>query len=112
VELRRAGFAARLAEKNIVIGVRIERWIEIDEVHALVRELVAVAEPPQIIAEIKAIHLLGSRGLRWHDGSYRAVRHRVNDPLRRQELLEEISLNRRLRLVIQYLREETGSAAA
>jgi Lon protease-like protein len=36
----------------------------------------------------------------------------VNDPLRRQELLEEISLNRRLRLVIQYLREETGSAAA
>lgn len=36
----------------------------------------------------------------------------VNDPLRRQELLEEFSLNRRLRLVIQYLREETGSAAA
>src|SRR3954447_22965286 len=36
----------------------------------------------------------------------------VNDPLRRQELLEELSLNRRLRLVIQYLREETGSAAA
>jgi Lon protease-like protein len=35
----------------------------------------------------------------------------VNDPLRRQELLEELSLNRRLRLVIQYLREETGSAA-
>jgi Lon protease-like protein len=36
----------------------------------------------------------------------------VNDPLRRQELLAELSLNRRLRLVIQYLREETGSAAA
>jgi Lon protease-like protein len=36
----------------------------------------------------------------------------VNDPLRRQQLLEELSLNRRLRLVIQYLREETGSAAA
>ena len=36
----------------------------------------------------------------------------VNDPLRRQELLEELSINRRLRLVIQYLREETGSAAA
>ena len=36
----------------------------------------------------------------------------VNDPLRRQELLEELSLNRRLRLLIQYLREETGSAAA
>jgi Lon protease-like protein len=36
----------------------------------------------------------------------------VNDPVRRQQLLEELSLNRRLRLVIQYLREETGSAAA
>jgi Lon protease-like protein len=36
----------------------------------------------------------------------------VNDPVRRQELLEELSLNRRLRLLIQFLREETGSAAA
>lgn len=36
----------------------------------------------------------------------------VNDPLRRQQLLEELSVNARLRLVIQYLREETGNAAA
>jgi Lon protease-like protein len=36
----------------------------------------------------------------------------VNDPMRRQQLLEELSVNQRLRLVIQYLREETGSAAA
>jgi Lon protease-like protein len=36
----------------------------------------------------------------------------INDPFRRQQLLEELSLNRRLRLLIQYLREETGSAAA
>jgi Lon protease-like protein len=36
----------------------------------------------------------------------------INDPIRRQQLLEELSLKRRLRLVIQYLREETGSAAA
>ena len=36
----------------------------------------------------------------------------INDPARRQQLLEELCLNRRLRLVIQYLREETGSAAA
>lgn len=36
----------------------------------------------------------------------------INEPLRRQQLLEELSLNRRLRLVIQYLREEIGSAAA
>jgi Lon protease-like protein len=36
----------------------------------------------------------------------------VNDPLRRQQVLEELALNQRLRLLIQYLREETGSAAA
>jgi Lon protease-like protein len=36
----------------------------------------------------------------------------INDPLRRQEVLEELALNQRLRLIIQYLREETGSAAA
>ena len=36
----------------------------------------------------------------------------INDPFRRQEVIEELSLNQRLRLVIQYLREETGSAAA
>jgi Lon protease-like protein len=36
----------------------------------------------------------------------------INDPFRRQQLLEELSLKQRLRLVIQYLREETGSAAA
>jgi Lon protease-like protein len=35
----------------------------------------------------------------------------VNDPLRRQQLLEELSLKQRLRLLIQYLGEETGSAA-
>jgi Lon protease-like protein len=36
----------------------------------------------------------------------------VNDPLRRQRVLEESSLNQRLRLLIQYLRDEIGSAAA
>jgi len=35
----------------------------------------------------------------------------VNDPLRRQRVLEEFSLNQRLRLLIQYLRDEIGSAA-
>jgi len=34
----------------------------------------------------------------------------INDPWRRQQLLEELSLNKRLRLVIQYLREENGEA--
>jgi Lon protease-like protein len=36
----------------------------------------------------------------------------ITDPLRRQQVLEELAVNQRLRLVIQYLREETGSAAA
>lgn len=36
----------------------------------------------------------------------------INDPLRRQQVLEELAVNQRLRLVIQYLREETGSGAA
>jgi Lon protease-like protein len=36
----------------------------------------------------------------------------VNDPLRRQRVLEESSLDQRLRLVISYLRDEIGSATA
>ena len=36
----------------------------------------------------------------------------INDPLRRQRVLEELAVNQRLRFVIQCLREETGSAAA
>ena len=35
----------------------------------------------------------------------------INDPLRRQNVLQEPSLNQRLRLVIQYLLDEIGSAA-
>ena len=36
----------------------------------------------------------------------------INDSLRGQQVLEELAVNQRLRLLIQYLREETGSAAA
>jgi len=35
----------------------------------------------------------------------------VNDPLRRQRMLEESSVNQRLRLLITYLHDEIGSAA-
>ncbi len=34
----------------------------------------------------------------------------VSDPSRRQKLLEELDLNQRLRLLIQFLRDETGAA--
>ena len=36
----------------------------------------------------------------------------IVDPIRRQQILEEMNLNARLRLVIRYLRDETGNAAA
>jgi Lon protease-like protein len=36
----------------------------------------------------------------------------INDPLRRQQVLEELALNQRLRLLIQYLLDEIGTAAA
>jgi len=36
----------------------------------------------------------------------------INDPLRRQQVLEELALNQRLRLIIQYLFDEIGSPAA
>ncbi|HCP92049.1 MAG TPA: hypothetical protein DIT76_08415 [Spartobacteria bacterium] len=36
----------------------------------------------------------------------------ISDPLRRQQVLEELALNQRLRLIIQYLLEEIGTAAA
>jgi Lon protease-like protein len=36
----------------------------------------------------------------------------VDDPLRRQQMLEESSVNQRLRLLITFLQDESGSAAA
>lgn len=36
----------------------------------------------------------------------------ITDPARRQQVLEQPAVDERLRLVIRYLREETGSAAA
>jgi Lon protease-like protein len=36
----------------------------------------------------------------------------VNDPLRRQRVLEEQSINQRLRFLIRFLRDEIGNAAA
>jgi len=36
----------------------------------------------------------------------------ISDASRRQQVLEELSVNQRLRLLIQYLRDESGTAAA
>ena len=56
VELCLTYFAAGLAEEDIVIGIGIERWIEINEIDARIRELLGVPQPGQIISKIKAVH--------------------------------------------------------
>jgi len=56
VELRLAYFAAGLAEEDVVIGVRIKRRIEIDEIDAGIGELLGVPQPGQVISKIKAVH--------------------------------------------------------
>ena len=41
-ELRIGYFAAGFAEEDVVVGVGFKRWIEIDEIDALVREFAAI----------------------------------------------------------------------
>src|SRR6266581_2275102 len=56
VELRLAYFATGLPEEDVIIGVRIKRRIEIDEIDAGIGELFRVPQPAEVIAEIKSIH--------------------------------------------------------
>jgi hypothetical protein len=58
VKLRLAYFAARLAEEDIVIRVRVKRWIEINKIDTRIRELFGVPQPSEVIAEIEPIHSL------------------------------------------------------
>ena len=39
-----------------VDGVRVKRWIEIDEIDACIGELLPIRKPFQIVAEIQPIH--------------------------------------------------------
>ncbi len=48
--------AARLAEENVVIGVRIKRRIEINKIDTRIRKLAPVTQPFQIVAEVQPIH--------------------------------------------------------
>ena len=57
VELRLAGFAGRLAEEHVVIGVGIERRVEINEVHAGIGKHLPVAQPLEIVAKQQTVHL-------------------------------------------------------
>src|SRR5438445_12174565 len=52
VELRLAYLSARLAKENVVIGVRIKRWIEINQIDTLIGKLFPIRKPLQIVAEI------------------------------------------------------------
>lgn len=51
-----AYLAARLTQKDVVVRGGVKRRIEIDKIDTRVRELAPVAQPSQIVAEIKAVH--------------------------------------------------------
>ena len=52
VELRLAHLPAWLAKEDIVIGVRIKRWTETDEIDTRVGEFLPIRKPFEVIAEI------------------------------------------------------------
>jgi hypothetical protein len=52
VELRLAHLPARLAKKDVVIGIRVKRRIEINKIDAGVKKFFPVGKPFQIIAEV------------------------------------------------------------
>ena len=56
MELRLAHLAAGFTEEDVVVGVRVKRRIEINEIDALVREFAAVTQPLQVIAEVETVH--------------------------------------------------------
>jgi hypothetical protein len=45
VDLRLAYMSAWLAKEDVVIGVRVKRWIEIDEIYTSVGELLPIRKP-------------------------------------------------------------------
>jgi hypothetical protein len=51
-----AVLAGLLAEQDVVIGVGIERRVEVNEVNAGVGEFLGVAQPAEIVAKEKAVH--------------------------------------------------------
>jgi len=56
VELRLAHLPARLAKEDVVIGVRVKRWIEINEIDTGIRKFSPIREPFQVVPKIGAIH--------------------------------------------------------
>ena len=56
VELRLAYLPAWLAKENVVIGVRVKRRIQIDEIDADIGKLLPIRKPFEVVAEIQPIH--------------------------------------------------------
>src|SRR5436190_15811964 len=56
VELRLAYLSARLAKKDVVIGVRVKRRIEINKINARIGKFFPIGKPLQVIAEVEPIH--------------------------------------------------------
>ena len=56
VELGLAGLAGGLAEEDVVIGVGVERRVEVFEVNAGVGEFPGVAQPAEVVAKEEAVH--------------------------------------------------------
>ena len=56
VELGLTGLAGGFAEKDVVIGIGVERGVEVFEVNGGVGEFPGVAQPTEIVAEEEAVH--------------------------------------------------------
>ncbi len=56
VELCLAYFAAGLAEEDVVIGIRVKRRIEINEIDAGIGKFFRIPQPAKVIAEVKPVH--------------------------------------------------------
>src|SRR5438876_11829140 len=56
VELRLAYLSTRLAKQDVVIGVRIKRRIEINEIDTRIRKLLPIRKPFEVVAEIQPVH--------------------------------------------------------
>src|SRR2546428_2163305 len=56
VELRLTYLAARFPKQDIVVGVRVEWRIQINEINTRIRKFPAVRQPLQVVAKIEPIH--------------------------------------------------------
>src|SRR5438552_19206967 len=56
MELRLAYLSARLTKQDVVIGVRVKRRVEINQIDDRIGKFFPIRKPFQIIAEIEPIH--------------------------------------------------------